>query len=95
MTTLPSRQSPGGVVVIGIDRIDRPAVDPNSTAYSLSFGAILLGRVAGLDALQNVLQKLKVPSCAIETACLELTKRPHHDISDVTLTPALIRELGM
>jgi len=35
------------------------------------------------------------PSCAIETACLELTKRPHHDISDVTLTPALIRELGM
>jgi len=48
MTTLPSRQSPGGVVVIGIDRIDRLAVDPNSTAYSLSFGAILLGRVAGL-----------------------------------------------
>ena len=95
MTTLPSGQSRGGVVVIRIDRIDRPAVDPNSTAYSLSFGAILLGRVAGLDALQNVLQKLKVPSCAIETACLELTKRPHHDISDVTLTPALIRELGM
>jgi hypothetical protein len=95
MTTLPSRQSPGGVVVIGIDRIGRPAVDPNSTAYSLSFGAILLGRVEGLDALQNVLQKLQVPSRAIETACRELTERPHHDISDVTLTPALIRELGM
>jgi hypothetical protein len=95
MTTLPSRQSPGGVVVISIDRIDRPAVDPNSTAYSLSFGAVLLSRVEGLDALQNVLQKLKVPSRAIETACQELTERPHHDISDVTLTPALIRELGM
>jgi hypothetical protein len=95
MTTLPSRQSPGGVVIVRIDRIDRPAVDPNSTAYSLSFGAILLGRVEGPDALRNVLQKLKVSSLAIETACKVLTERPHHDISDVTLTPALIRELGM
>ncbi len=95
MTTLPSRQSPGGVVAIHIDRIDRPVVDPSSTAYSLSFGAILLGRVEGLDALRNVLQRLQVTSFAIETACQVLTERPHHDISDVTLTPALIREVGM
>jgi len=95
MTTAPSRQSPGGVVVIRIDRIDGPAVDAKSTTYSLSFGAILLGRVEGLDALRNVLQKLKVTSLAIDTACKVLTERPHHDISDVTLTPALIRELGM
>jgi hypothetical protein len=95
MTTLPSRQSPGGVVTIRIDRIDRPGVDPNSTAYSLSFGAILLGRVEGLDSIRNVLQKLKLSSLAIETACRVLSERPHHDISDVTLTPALIRELDM
>ena len=95
MTTLPSGQSRRSVVVIRIDRIDRPAVDPNSTAYSLSFGAILLGRVEGLAALRNVLQKLQVPSLAIETACKVLTECPHHDISDVTLTPALICELSM
>ena len=87
--------SPGGVVVIRIDRIDGPAVDPNSTAYSLSFGAILLGRVEGLDALRNLLEKLTVTSPAIETACKVLTERLHHDISGVTLTPALIRELGV
>jgi hypothetical protein len=95
MTTPPSRQSPGGVVAIRIDRIDRLVIDPNSTEYSLSFGTILLGRVKGLDALRNVLQKLQVTSPAIETACKVLTERPHHDIFDVTLTPALIRELGV
>jgi hypothetical protein len=95
MTTPPSRQSPGGVVVIRIDRIGRPALDPNSTEYSLSFGAILLGRVVGIDALRNLLQKLKVTSPEIETACKVLTECPHHDISGVTLTPGLIRELGV
>lgn len=95
MTTPPYRQSPGGVVDIRIDRIDRPVIDRNSIEYSLSFEAILLGRVKGLDALRNVLEKLKVTSPAIETACKVLTERPGHNISGVTLTPALIRELGV
>jgi len=83
------------VVDIRIDRIGRPGADPNSTEYSLSFGAILLGRVKGLDALRRLLETLNVTSPAIETACKVLTERPDHNISGVTLTPALIRELGV
>jgi hypothetical protein len=58
-------------------------------------GAILLGRVEGLEALRDLLQKLKENAPAIETACKALAERPHYEISDVTLTPALIRELGL
>jgi hypothetical protein len=42
-----------------------------------------------------LLQKLRVAAPAIETAHGALTERADHEISGVTLTPALIRELGL
>jgi hypothetical protein len=98
MTTQPSQESPGGMVVIFIDR--PPAVDPTSAEYSVSFGAItatgavLLGRVEGLDALRRVLRKLDLTGPEVETACLVLTERPHYEVPGVLLTQTLIRGLG-
>jgi hypothetical protein len=90
------------VGIIRIDRSDRPGVEPNSTEYSVSFGgttdpvgATLLGIVEGLDALRDLLQKLKETAPGIERARNVLTEHPHHEISGVTLTPAMIRELGL
>ena len=99
MTTAPSRESPGGRVTLHIDHF--PAVDANSVTYSISFnvktamGAVLLGRVQGLDALRGVLQKLKLNSLAVEAACSTMTHHACHEIPDVDLTPSLIRELGL
>ena len=102
MTTPSNRQIREGVGVLRIGRLDGPGVDPNTTEYSVSFGgtvdpvgAILLARVEGLDALRELLQKLKVAPPAIETARNALAERADHEISGVTLTPALIRELGL
>jgi hypothetical protein len=99
MTTPPSRESPGGTVVVRIERL--PGADPNSATYSVSFtaktamGAVLLGRVQGLDGLRELLRKLNMSGPAVETTCSTLTDRPFHEIHGVNLTPALIRELGL
>ena len=102
MTTPPSRQIREGAGVLRIGRLDGPGVDPHTTEYSVTFGgtidavgAIVLARVEGLDALRELLQKLKVAPPAIETARKALAERADHEISGVTLTPALIRELGL
>ena len=99
MTTAPFRQSPGGKVTLHVDRLS--GVDPNSVTYSVSFtaeaamSAVLLGRVQGLGALRDWLQKLNVSPPAVETACSALTQRTSHDIQGVNITPSLIRELGL
>lgn len=99
MTTLPSRQSPGGKIVLHIDRL--PAVDPNSAEYSVSFSAmgamgdILLGKVHGLDALGSLLRKLDLTGPAVETVCTAMIERSFHAIQGVNLTPQLIRDIGM
>ena len=99
MTTQPSRRSPGGTVVLHIDRL--PGADPNSAKYSVSFrdqramGDTLLGKVHGLDALRAFLRKLNFTGPAAQTACAIVTERLSHEIAGVILTPALIRELGL
>ena len=99
MTTLPSRQSLGGTIVLHVDRL--PAVDPTDAEYTLSFraagamGNILLGKVHGLDALRAVLRKLNFTGPAAETVRAIMTERPVHEIAGINLTPALIRELGL
>jgi hypothetical protein len=101
MTTSPAREPPGGVVIIHMDRVDDPGIDPNSTGYAVSFrgataiAAVLLGRVEGLYALGGVLRKLRLTARAVETAWQELTEHSHYEISGVLLTPELIRELGL
>jgi hypothetical protein len=102
MTIPPNRQIREGLGVLRINRLDGPGVDPNTTEYSVSFrgtvdpvGAILLARVEGLDALRELLQKLKVDPPASETARKALAERADHEISSVMLTPAMIRELGL
>jgi hypothetical protein len=102
MTIPPDRQIREGVGVLRIGRLDGPGVDPNTTEYSVTFGgtidpagALLLARVEGLDALRELLQKLKVAPPAIETARQALAERADHEISGVKLTPSLIRELGL
>jgi hypothetical protein len=98
MTTLPSQQSPGGTIVLHIDRL--PAVDPNTAEYSVSFramgamGDILLGKVHGLDTLGGLLRKLNLTGPAVETACTAMIERSFHSIQGVNLTPQLIRNVG-
>jgi hypothetical protein len=97
MTTPPSRESPGGIVVVRIERL--LGADPNSATCSVSFtakaalGPVLLGRVQGLDALRGLLRKLNMTGPAVETVCEIMTERPVHEIHGVNLTPSLIREL--
>jgi len=99
VTTAPSSESPGGTVVVRIDRF--PNRVPNSAIYAVTFaakaamGAVLLSRVQGLDALRVLLRKLNLTGAAAETACAILTERQFHEIDGVTLTPRLIRELSV
>ena len=99
MTTPPSRESPGGIVVIRIERL--PGADPTAATYAVNFiaeaamGAVLLGRVQGLDALRGLLRKLSMTGPAVMTVCEIMTERPFHEIHGVNLTPSMIRELGL
>jgi hypothetical protein len=58
-------------------------------------GAFSLGRATGFDSLTALLQKLGVSSVEVETALQVLVADPHHESPNVTLTQALIRELGL
>jgi hypothetical protein len=71
MTTSPAREPPGGVVIIHMDRVDDPGIDPNSTGYAVSFrgataiAAVLLGRVEGLYALGGA-RRVGVTRCLLD-----------------------------
>jgi hypothetical protein len=99
MTTPPSRQSPGGSIVLRIDRCSGGG--PSTAEYSMSFGAttamggVLLGRFHGLADVQTVLRKLSLSGPAVAAASSALTERSFHEIAGVHLTPSLIRELGL
>ena len=80
----------------------RPAVDPVSAEYLLTFGPpataevnLNLGSVRGLDALTEVLRAARVPLGEIERAWRVLAVDTIHDIPNVTLTRAVIRVLGL
>ncbi|HEY7039210.1 MAG TPA: hypothetical protein VID28_10175 [Methylomirabilota bacterium] len=80
----------------------RPAVDPVRAEYLLTFGSpttsevnLNLGSVRGLDTLTEVLRAARVPIGEIERAWSALVMDTVHEITGVTLTPAVIRILGL
>jgi len=80
----------------------RPAVDPVSAEYLLTFGsparsevALLLGSVRGLDSLTAVLRAARVPVDEIERAWRVLAVDTSHEIASATLTRAVIRVLDL
>jgi hypothetical protein len=58
-------------------------------------GAFYLGRATSFDSLTRLLGKLGLSSSVIRTALQVLTAGPRHQIPDVILTMAMIRELGL
>ena len=79
----------------------RPAVDPVSAEYLLTFGsgrstdiALNLGRVRGLDALTDVFRAGPVPVREIERAWRVLATETHYMVR-ISLTRDLLRMLGL
>ena len=58
-------------------------------------GAFYLGRAAGFDPLTALLRKLGISPSDVDEALQVLMAQPHHEVPNVTLTQALIRELGL
>jgi hypothetical protein len=80
----------------------RPATDPVSAEYLLSFGspsaaeiALNLGSVRGLDGLTDVLRAGRVPLREIEKAWRVLAVEITHQVPNVTLTRAVMRLLNL
>jgi hypothetical protein len=80
----------------------RPATDPVSARYLLTFGspstaeiALSLGSVRGLDGLTDVLRAGRVPVNEIEKAWRVLAVDFRHQVPNVTLTRALIQLLDL
>ncbi len=70
--------------------------------YLLSFGGdkdgvgiFYLAKVTGVDPLTALLRKLSVPAPAIETALHVQMAEARHNIPNVTLTKAMLRNLGL
>ena len=79
----------------------RPAVDPVSAEYLLTFGsgrstdiALNLGRVRGLDALTDVFRAGHVPVREIERAWRVLATETHYMVR-ISLTRELLRMLDL
>jgi hypothetical protein len=97
-----SRQPQGTTGVIHIVSESRIRGQSRASHFAVSFGgekdgvgAFLLGRATGFDPLTALLQKLGISRAEVDTAVQVLMAQPHHEIQNVTLTPALIRELGL
>lgn len=80
----------------------RPAVDPVSAEYLLTFGsgrtseiALNLGSVRGLDALTDVFRAGHVTIGEIERAWRVLATETHHVVMRVRLTRELLRMLDL
>jgi hypothetical protein len=58
-------------------------------------GAFALGRDSGLDPLAALLQKIGVLPADVETTLQVLAGQSHHEIANVTLTQAMIHDLGL
>ena len=101
MSTEP-RQPQGTTGVIHIDS-QRPSFGQSrASEFLVSFGgkkdgmgAFYLGRAAGFDPLTALLRKLGISSSDVDKALQVLLAQPHHEVPNVTLTQALIRELGL
>ena len=94
-----SRQPPGTRGIIYIECEYHP---DTPSEFLVSFGgtkdgvgAFYLGRATSFDSLTPLLEKLGLSSRVIRTALQVLAAEPRHQISDVILTMAMIRELGL
>jgi hypothetical protein len=58
-------------------------------------GAFYLGRATSFDSLTPLLSKLGLSSSVVRTAVKVLAAEPRHQIPNVILTMAMIRELGL
>ncbi len=58
-------------------------------------GAFYLGKATSFDSLTPLLSKLGLSSSVVRTAVQVLTAEPRHQIPNVVLTMAMIRELGL
>jgi hypothetical protein len=101
MPSTPPEPPQGTTGVVHIVR-DGPSNGRSPSSFLVSFGgkkdrvgAFSLGRASGLDPLAALLQKIGVLPADVETALQVLAGQPHHEIADVTLTQATIRELGL
>ena len=70
--------------------------------YVLSFGgdkdgvgAFYLAKTTGFDPLTDLLRKLGVPGPSIAIALKVLMAEPRHNIPNLLLTQAMLRELGL
>jgi hypothetical protein len=93
------RQPPGTRGVIYIECQYHP---DTPSEFVVSFGgakdgvgAFYLGRATSFDSLTPLLSKLGLSSSVVRMAVQVLTAEPRHQIPDVVLTMAMIRELGL
>jgi len=73
-----------------------------SSEYVLSFGgdkdgvgAVYLAQATGFDPLTALLRKLGVPGPSIAIALKVLMAEPRHNIPNLLLTEAMLREVGL
>ncbi len=85
-----------------IVREDGDGINPPTAEYVVSFGGakdgvgtVVLAKPQGFDALVVLLRGLSIAHAEIGTACQVLTEQAHHEISDVTLTPAVLRRFRL
>src|SRR6266536_1430189 len=96
------RQPHGTPGVVHIDTQNHASGSEGPSEFLISFGgkkdgigAFSLGRVIGFDSLTTLLRKVGVSPADLEMALQVLSAHAHPEIPDVTLTPSLIRELGL
>ena len=94
----PPAQAP---VPLHIEGSDDPAIILETTGYRVSLGGskdgvgtIVLGTAKGVRTLRIFLLKLGVAPSEVEIACRVLDEQAHHEIPDVNLRPAALRDLG-
>jgi hypothetical protein len=84
-----------------IDRAAGPEIDLTTTGFSVTFGGskdavgtVLLGKPEGLKALMAFLRKIGLAFAEMEIARRVLSEQSHHEISDVKMSPTILRQLG-
>ena len=101
MSTEP-RQSQGTTGVIHIDSQHPSFGQSRASEFLVSFGgkkdgmgAFYIGRAFGLDDLVGLLVKIGVSQSDVDAALEVLQGQPKHEIPNVTLPKAFLRNLGL
>jgi hypothetical protein len=88
-------------VPLHIQRAENVETLPETTDYQVSLGGskdgtgtIMLGTAKGQRALRAFLVKLGVAASDIDIACRVLIEQAHHEIPDVQVRSAALRDLG-